>query len=124
MSSNSQDIEKTRKRVDRLFLSFSAFYGQLWRSQFKSEEFLEFMKNEWVQALQHTEEGIIKQATTYCRDNKEFPPTLPSFIDLCKTAKKKHSFVRAQKIEGKKEQSEVALKHLRDIKALLHMKTK
>lgn len=124
MSLNSQDIEKTRKLVDRTFLKFGVFYGQLWRSQLKNDDYLTFMKNEWVQALKHIEGEIIEHAINYCRDNKEFPPTLPSFIDLCKTAKKKHAFVQAPKKEGRKAPSEVALKHLKDIKALLHIKTK
>ena len=124
MSSNSQDLEKMRKLIDRNFLKFGAFYGQLWRSQLKNDDYLGFMKNEWLQGLQHIEEGVIEQTIIYCRDNKEYPPTLASFIDLCKTAKKKHSFVRAEKVEGKRKTSEVALKHLKDIKARLHMNTK
>src|SRR5476651_1338270 len=73
--SNSQPTEPNRKRIDRLFLSFTAFYGQLWRSQFKSDEFLNFMKNEWFQALQEVEDKNIEEAIINCRDKKQFPPT-------------------------------------------------
>lgn len=117
MLSNSQATEAGRKRIDRLFLSFSAFYGQLWRSQFKSDEFLMFMKNEWFQALQDIEDKHMNEAVNQCRQSKEYPPTLPQFIDLCRHAKKRRVF---RKIEDHKKRSqEVAHQHLAKIKAML-----
>lgn len=123
-SLNSQPTETNRKRIDRLFLSFTAFYGQLWRSQFKSDEFLEFMKNEWFQALHNIEDKHMNEAITQCRQSKEYPPTLPQFIDLCQNARKRHVFNCATKEIHKKANPEVALHHLAQIKAMLHMKTK
>ena len=124
MLSSSQPIEANRKRIDRLFLSFSAFYGQLWRSQFKNDDFLAFMKNEWVQALQDIEDKHIDEAVKNCREGKEYPPTLPHFIDLCKTAKKQHVFNYQNKEEIKKAKPETARKHLEQIKAILQIKNK
>lgn len=124
MSSNLQPTEASRKRIDRLFLSFSAFYGQLWRSQFKSDDFLGFMKNEWLHALQHIEDKHMDEAVKKCGASKEFPPTLPQFIDLCKTAKRQHVFTNLNKEEYKKAKPEVALKYLAQIKAILHIKSK
>lgn len=117
MSSNSQATEAARKRIDRLFLIFSAFYGQLWRSQFKSDEFLAFMKNEWVLALHDIEEQYMSDAVNQCRQGKEFPPTLPQFIDLCRHAKKRHAF--RKKAEYPKGNPDVAHQHLARMKALL-----
>jgi hypothetical protein len=122
--SNSQPTETNRKRIDRLFLSFTAFYGQLWRSQFKSDDFLIFMKKEWAQALQDMEDRHIDEAVKQCSEGKEYPPTLPHFVDLCKSAKKKHVFNNLKKEEGKKAKPEVALKHLAQIKSILQIKTK
>lgn len=50
-SSTLAPTEEGRKRIDRLFLRFAAMYGQVWRSQFKSDEFLVFVKGEWQQGL-------------------------------------------------------------------------
>ena len=46
-SSHSSD----HKRIDLLFSKFAAFYGHIWRSQFKDEVFFKFAKKEWVDAL-------------------------------------------------------------------------
>ena len=115
--STSSITEAARKRIDRLFLSFTAFYGQLWRSQFKNEEFIEFMKNEWANALNHVEDNFLQEALTHCRNKKEFPPTLPQFIELCRGAKKRTAF--REKANYKKSRPEVAALHLEKIKAML-----
>lgn len=115
--STSSTTAATRKRIDRLFLSFTAFYGQLWRSQFKNEEFIEFMKNEWANALNHVEDNFLQEALTLCRNKKEFPPTLPQFIELCRDAKKRTVF--REKATYKKSRPEVAALHLEKIKAML-----
>jgi hypothetical protein len=119
-SSNSQDSAGV-KRIDRLFLKFTAFYGQLWRSQLKSEEFIVFMKNEWFKALEQVAEQHIDEAIVYCLKHKEFPPTLPSFVDLCKTASRPRLFTKASPSTSKAK-PEVAYKHLAAIKTILQMK--
>ena len=122
--SNSHPTEPNRKRIDRLFLSFTAFYGQLWRSQFKSDEFLNFMKNEWFQALQEIEDKNIEEAITHCRNKKEYPPTLPQFIELCKNAKQRDLFKTKPIDEPKDRTPAVAFIHLERIKRLLRLTTK
>jgi hypothetical protein len=117
MLSTSQPIGS--KRIDRLFLSFSACYGQLWRSQFKNEEFISFMKNEWAQALQQIEDKHIEEAAIQCRESKEFPPTLPQFIDMCKRAKVTRILFKRDYEEGTKT-PEIALKNLAQMKAILN----
>lgn len=118
MSINSQTSETNRKRIDRLFLSFSAFYGQLWRSQFKNEEFINFMKNQWGQALEHIEDKHIEEAAIQCRENKEFPPSLPQFIEMCRNAKNRRLLFKPNQVA--KAKPEVALKHLAQMKAILN----
>ncbi|TIE36073.1 Vir protein, partial [Legionella pneumophila] len=51
MSSSSKDTFKAERRIDLLFSKFAAFYGHVWRSQFKDEVFLKFAKKEWQEAL-------------------------------------------------------------------------
>lgn len=68
-------------------------YGQVWRSQFKSDEFLVFVKGEWQQGLFTYADNILDMAIDLCRKNKELPPTLPQFIDFCKNCSKRSSFL-------------------------------
>ncbi len=124
MSLSSQPSETNSKRIDRLFLIFSAFYGQLWRSQFKNEDFLVFMKNEWHLGLLQFADDHIEEAVKKCRNIKEFPPTLPHFIDLCKSAKNVYEFHNLKKEPCDKANPEVAFHHLAKIKAMLQMKSK
>jgi hypothetical protein len=115
MPSNSQPLNL--KRIERLFLCFSAFYGQLWRSQFKSEEFLKFMKQEWFEALKNIEDKFVNEAINSCRLHKEFPPTLPQFMSLCMEAKKRTVF--HQEEAYKKAHPEVVKQYLAKMKELL-----
>lgn len=97
-SSNLAPTEEGRKRIDRLFLRFAAMYGQVWRSQFKSDEFLVFVKGEWQQGLLTYADNILDLAIDLCRKNKELPPTLPQFIDFCKNCSKRSSFLYLMKL--------------------------
>lgn len=124
MSSTLPVTEVTRTRIDRLFLCFTAFYGQLWRSQFKNEEFLEFMKNEWGKALNEFEERHMETAISRCRKDHNYPPTLPQFVDLCQTAKKREVCSQPKMEVQNKVTPEVALHHLAQMKVMLHIKTK
>lgn len=86
MSSKSTDTDRQRKRIDRLFLKFTAFYGHIWRSQFKHEDFISFAKNEWQVGLQRFDDQVLDSVTVRCREHCEFPPTLSQFIMFCRQA--------------------------------------
>ncbi|WP_133141153.1 Vir protein [Legionella spiritensis] len=118
-SSPSQSSEFSRKRIDRLFLKFAACYGPVWRSQFKHDDFLEFAKKEWHQALLEFEDGIIEQAIAACLAGRELPPTMPQFMDLCRSAKKRHAFAPINR-DHKPRNLEVAFIHLHKMKQLLN----
>lgn len=120
-SSISVPSEDSRKRIDRLFLRFAAMYGQVWRSQFKSDEFLVFVKGEWQEGLFSYEDKVLELAIEVCRKNKELPPTLPQFIDFCKNCSKRNSFYVPDR-SPKNNNPEVAKTHLLKIKAILNMK--
>lgn len=115
--STSSTTEAARKRIDRLFLSFSSCYGQLWRSQFKNDEFIEFMKSEWVNALRDVEDKYFQEAVAYCQSKKEFPPTLPYFVELCRNAEKRTVFMKMPNY--KKSCPEIAALHLEKMRAML-----
>lgn len=97
MSSASPVTENSKKRIESLFTRFAAFYGHVWRSQFKSDGFLEFAKKEWLEGLSHFSDLIVNQAIIECRDYCEMPPTLPQMIGFCREIKKRTSFYVALK---------------------------
>lgn len=82
-----------------MFLKFAAFYGYVWRNQFKSEDFLAFGKKEWLAGLKPFEDEILNKMTLHCRDHLEFPPTLPQLINLCRKEIKGAAFFKAENIE-------------------------
>lgn len=86
-SSSSQDTYRVEKRIDLLFSKFAAFYGHLWRSQFKDEAFLKFAKKEWQEALLKVSDAILTKAILDCLELHELPPTLPQVRQLCKRMK-------------------------------------
>lgn len=119
MLSASPPTETNSKRIDRLFLKFSVFYGQVWRSQFKNEEFLAFAKKEWARVLVGVSDAHFEQAIkNYCAE-KEYPPSLTQFMDFCKTLQKREELLtKRPKIESVSK-PEIALYHLKQIKQLL-----
>ena len=115
-----QITERHRKCIDRLFLTFSAYYGQVWRSQFKSDEFLTFAKNTWVEALMAFEEKHIEEATKLCRNKKDFPPTIPQFVDMCNLFKNKNNGLEPKE-RYQKAKPEVAQYNMQKIRQRLGM---
>jgi hypothetical protein len=75
-----------------MFSRFAAFYGHVWRSQFKSEGFLEFAKKEWQEGLGEFSDKTIEKAMIFCRDFCDMPPTLPQVIGYCRQIKRNTTF--------------------------------
>ncbi|HAU1408744.1 TPA: Vir protein [Legionella pneumophila] len=92
MLSNCKDTFKAEKRIDLLFSKFAAFYGHVWRSQFKEEVFLRFAKKEWQEALGEFTDAVITKAILNCRDFYELPPTLPQMLQFCRQIRKRERF--------------------------------
>ena len=93
MSSSSSNTFKAERRIDLLFSKFAAFYGHIWRSQFKDEVFLRFAKKEWQEALSEFSDEMLTTAILKCRDFYELPPTLPQMLQSCREIKRQ-SFVQ------------------------------
>lgn len=92
MSSNFKSSFKAEKRIDLLFSKFAAFYGHIWRSQFKDEVFFNFAKKEWQEALSDFTDAVLTKAILNCREFYELPPTLPQLLQCCKQIKKQEAF--------------------------------
>lgn len=90
-SSACNATDNNKKRIEKLFTRFAVFYGHLWRSQFKSDGFLEFAKKEWLDGLTKFSDEILNQAIVECRDFYEMPPTLPQLIGICRGIKKRNN---------------------------------
>ena len=96
-------------------------YGQVWRSQFKNDEFLIFVKGEWHEGLIDFADNTLELAIELCRKNKELPPTLPQFINFCNNCSKRYSFYKPDE-SPKNNDPEVAKTHLLKLKKILNMK--
>ncbi|GAN31466.1 hypothetical protein lpymt_03086 [Legionella pneumophila] len=96
-SSTCNATDSSKKRIENLFSRFAVFYGHLWRSQFKSEGFLEFAKNQWLEGLELFSNEVLNEAILLCRDHSEMPPSLPQMIGFCRDIKKRRTFYVAQK---------------------------
>lgn len=90
--STSKEINHKSKLIETLFSKFAAFYGHLWRSQFKNEGFLEFAKKEWQEGLSGFSELVLNKAIMQCRESYELPPSLPQMIACCRAIKKRNHF--------------------------------
>ena len=78
-----------------MFSRFAAFYGHVWRSQFKNDGFLDFSKKERSDRLASFSDEILNQVILHCREFCAMPPTLPQVIGLCKQINKRHEFYKA-----------------------------
>lgn len=115
-SSTCKATDSNNKRIENLFTRFAVFYGHLWRSQFKSDGFLEFAKKEWLEGLRQFSDDILNLAIIECRDHREMPPTLPQMIGFCRDIKKRNTFYVAPKefISARKEVAIAAIKQCKD----------
>jgi hypothetical protein len=93
----------------------------VWQSLYKNESFLTLAKKEWRIALRPFDNHTLKSALEYCREHTPFPPTLPAFIEQCKTIVKRNAPYIPFVIEGKRASIEAAEVHLQKIRHLLNM---
>lgn len=120
---NLSGSQVQRKTIDLIFSRFAAFYGHVWRSQFKDERFLEFAKGEWHEGLSQFTDEILYQSIVSCRKFCEMPPTLPQLINFCVEIKKRMIF-ESEIVMNKKSilpraDYEVARVHLQRCKEIL-----
>jgi len=110
--------DSAKKRIENLFTRFAVFYGHLWRSQFKSDGFLDFAKGEWLEGLSPFSDEILNQVIIDCRDHCDMPPTLPQMIGFCRDIQKRNTFYVAPE-KYQPACKEVVKEHIRQCKAYL-----
>ena len=96
MSSNSSNVNNASKCIELLFSKFAAWYGHIWRSQFKDEGFIGFAKKEWQDGLSEFSDVVLNKAILNCREFYEFPPTLPQMIQCCRQINRQDTFFVAK----------------------------
>lgn len=101
-----------------MFSRFAAFYGHVWRSQFKHEEFFEFAKKEWQDGLSPFADDVLNKAIIACRNFCEMPPTLPQVITHCRDIKKRDDFYVARN-DVTPAKPEIIRQHLQQCKDML-----
>jgi|TARA_R110002126_G_scaffold11644_2_gene51856 hypothetical protein len=103
--------------MEDLFTRFAVFYGHVWRSQFKSDGFLAFAKQEWLEGLKPFSDDTLNRAVLECRDHCDMPPTLPQMIRFCREIKKRTTFYTAPKavVPASKEVAEASIKQCKAI---------
>ena len=117
---NSKNSGSNTEQVNKIFLKFSTYFGNLWRSQFKNDYYSDFARNEWSKALQKFDEQLIEEALDECL-KRTMPPALAQFIECCKhLSSRKTGFFREEVYE--RGDPKVALEHLKKIKTILGMK--
>lgn len=115
MSSPSKEASKVSLRIELLFSKFAAFYGHIWRSQFKEGDgFVVFVKKEWQEGLKEFSDVVVEKAILKCRDFYEMPPTLPQVIIACKNIRREESaFIKVPPIEPQERDIEMAKKYIK-----------
>ena len=114
----SSNLARDQKRIDRLFLCFSAAYGHVWLSIYKSGDFLDYSKKSWLKELTHFDDKALQYAIGVCIKNHHLPPTLPQFIDCCRAYNKRYDFFKPEE-ESIKSSQETADFYLQKMKLIL-----
>jgi len=80
-----------------------------------------FTKNIWLEGLKPFEDSTIDKALLTCRNQGDYPPSLPQLIDNCKQiANRSKGFYNNQPV--KKADPEIAAKYMKQIKTILNIK--
>jgi len=96
-------------------------YGHVWRSIYKTDEFLDYSKKVWLEGLIGFEDKSFEHALQTCLKTYPLPPTLPQFIECCKTYQKPDVFFQSKDVIKKADPAVVKI-HVEKIKALLKTK--
>lgn len=93
----------------------------MWKSLYKSEEFLSYTKREWQKGLEKFNQDVLEKAVVHCSEKEPYPPSLPLFIEICKSHLRLP--VKASDIEKHQPcDPNVAHQHLEKIRQILNMK--
>lgn len=76
-----------KAHTQTLFKNLHGAYGQCWANRFDSPAMAEAVLKQWSQDLSIYAEAEVDRAFEVCKKRYLLAPTLPQFLELCKTAR-------------------------------------
>lgn len=102
-------------------MRLAVIYGHLWKSLYQTEEFLNFAKQEWQGSLKSFEDVTLDKAILHCKQHESYPPSLPMFVDICKSKTKNETYFTNNTRDAKPSSPEVARMHLNQMREMLNV---
>lgn len=118
MNTTQQTSPTYNLRIDILFTRLGAIYGQLWWNNYRTEELLLLAKHEWSEALKRFDNQIFKDVLVIYREQKNYPPSLPQFVESCRATQARRVPQLARE-EIRPSSLDVAKLHLAAMKKIL-----
>lgn len=118
MNTTPQTTSTYDLRIDILFTRLGAIYGQLWWNNYRTENLLLLAKQEWSEGLKRFDNQIFKDVLVVYREQKNYPPSLPQFVESCKAILARRVPPPAEK-EIRSSSIEVAELHIAAMKKIL-----
>ncbi|MHA3183298.1 Vir protein [Legionella pneumophila] len=119
VTTTSQTSSNYDLRIDILFTRLGAIYGQLWWNNYRTEDLLLLAKQEWSEGLKRFDNQIFKDVLVIYREQKNYPPSLPQFVESCKATQARRVPHPAR--EATRPSSlEVAKQHIAAMKKILN----
>jgi hypothetical protein len=123
-SRNGDDMNTTQTtptydlRIDILFTRLGAIYGQLWWNNYRTEDLLLLAKHEWSEGLKRFDNQIFKDVLVIYREQKNYPPSLPQFVESCRATQARRVPHPARE-DSRTSSLEVAERHIAAMKQIL-----
>jgi hypothetical protein len=119
MSSSLEKLDVNDKRMDTLFARLGVMYGHVWWSAYKTDRLIDFAKKEWSEGLKRFDSPTLTEALYYFREENDYPPTLPLFIQRCKAIMKRKEELKPLSQPEHMTNRETAIKHIEKLYELL-----
>lgn len=119
MNTTSQTTSTYDLRIDILFTRLGAIYGQLWWNNYRTEDLLLLAKQEWSEGLKRFDNQIFKDVLVLYREQKNYPPSLPQFVESCRATQARRIPNPAKGIT-RSSSIEVAEQHIAAMKKILN----
>lgn len=119
MNTTPQTTSTYDLRIDILFTRLGAIYGQLWWNNYRTEDLLLLAKQEWSEGLKRFDSQIFKDVLVIYREQKNYPPSLPQFVESCR-AMHARRIPNPARNEGRASSLDVAEQHIAAMKKILN----
>ena len=108
-----------KQRTERYFQRFMGAYGQSWSNRYPTKAMLELAIDDWASEMQPYSDAEVEAAYKLCLKRYTLAPTLPQFIELCKTAHAS-KFAMNKPDYGEPGDPNVGKEHVQKMREILH----